>query len=196
LRAELEAAAAQSGPGALLERLRALDPVAAERIDPLNMRRVIRALEVCIVSGRPFSEQQGRRPTPYQTVTLGLSMPREALYVRADARIATMLAAGLVAETEALVARGHAWTLPAMSSLGYREIGACLRGETTRAESVVSFEQATHAYIRRQMTWFRPDKRIHWLDAALAPDTLATLAQREALTALAMGHDGSEIAPE
>jgi tRNA dimethylallyltransferase len=123
-------------------------------------------------------------------------MPREALYVRADARIGAMLAAGLVAETEALVARGYAWTLPAMSSLGYREVGAYLRGETPLAESVASFALATHAYIRRQMTWFRPDKRIHWLDAALAPDTLAILAQREALTALATDHDGSEIAPE
>ncbi len=195
LRAELEAEAAQRGLGALLERLRALDPIAAERIDALNARRLIRALEVCIVSGRPFSEQQGRRPTPYQTLALGLSMPREALYARADARIGAMLAAGLVAETEALVARGYAWSLPAMSSLGYREIGAYLRGEATLAEAVARFELATHAYIRRQMSWFRPDKRIHWLDAALAPDELAALTEQIALTALNPGH-GSEIAPE
>ena len=195
LRAELEAEAAQRGLGALLERLRALDPVAAERIDALNARRVIRALEVCIVSGRPFSEQQGRRPTPYHTVALGLTMPREALYARADARIGAMLAAGLVAETEALVARGYAWSLPAMSSLGYREIGAYLRGEATLAEAVLRFELATHAYIRRQMSWFRSDKRIHWLDAALAPDALSVQAQALTLAGLRMSR-GPEIASE
>lgn len=194
LRAELEAEAAQRGLGALLERLRALDPAAAERIDAQNARRLIRALEVCIVSGRPFSEQQGRRPTPYQTVLLGLSMPREALYARADARIAAMLAAGLVAETEGLVARGYAWSLPAMSSLGYREIGAYLRGEATLAEATARFERATHAYIRRQESWFRPDKRIHWLDATLTLDALATLAQQVALEELGAA-PGPKIAP-
>jgi tRNA dimethylallyltransferase len=187
LRAALEAEAAERGVGALLERLRALDPVAAARIDAQNPRRLLRALEVCIISGRPFSEQQGRRPTPYQAVLLGLSMPREALYTRADARIAQMLAAGLVAETEALVARGYDWSLPAMSSLGYREIGAYLRGELTLPAAVERFEQATHAYIRRQMTWFRPDQRIHWLDAALEPHLLITAAEQAALPALGAG---------
>ena len=190
LRADLEAEAAHGGPAALLERLRKLDPVAAARIDPQNVRRLIRALEVCIVSGRPFSEQQGSRPTPYRLGLLGLNMARDALYARADARIAAMLAAGLVAETEALVARGYAWSLPAMSSLGYREIGAYLRGEATLAEAVVRFEQATHAYIRRQLTWFRPDRRIAWLDAALPPDTLAAQAQAVALESL-----GARLSP-
>ncbi len=185
LRAELEAELAQRGSDALAERLRALDPVAATRIDTQNPRRLIRALEVCIASGRPFSEQQGKRPTPYREVMLGLTMAREALYARADTRIAAMLAAGVVAETEALVARGYSWSLPAMSSLGYREIGAYLRGETTLAEAVVQFEQATHAYTRRQMTWFRPDKRIIWLDATLPPDALAALAFDAARSGLA-----------
>ncbi len=184
LRAELEAEAAAHSPQALLERLRALDPAAAARIDPHNVRRMIRALEVCIVTSRPFSEQQGSRPTPYRTVMLGLNMARDALYARADARIAAMLAAGLVAETQALVARGYSWTLPSMSSLGYREMGAYLRGELTLAEAVVRFEQATHAYIRRQLTWFRPDARIHWLDAAQPLETLAAQAQAVAIETL------------
>jgi tRNA dimethylallyltransferase len=98
-----------------------------------------------------------------------------------------MLAAGLVAETEALVARGYPWSLPAMSSLGYREIGAYLRSEMSLAEAVTRFEQATHAYIRRQLTWFRSDKRIHWLDAAQPLDTLADTAQQAVVDALGMG---------
>lgn len=184
LRAELEAEVAQRGLSALVERLRALDPVAAGRIDLANPRRVIRALEVCIASGKPFSEQQGSRPTPYAPILLGLRMERDLLYARADARIAAMLAAGLVAETQALVARGYAWTLPSMSSLGYREIGAYLRGELPLDAARTRFEQATHAYVRRQMTWFRPDARIHWLDAALPPEALAEQALAVAAAAL------------
>jgi len=176
VRAELEAEAAAGGPAALHDRLAALDPIAAARIDPANTRRLIRALEVCIVSGRPFSEQQGARPTPYRPLLLGLNMERSSLYARADARVDAMLAAGLVDETRALVERGYGWQLPSMSSLGYREIGAYLRGEASLSDAVARLKLNTHAYIRRQLTWFRPDSRITWLDAALPTDHLADIA--------------------
>jgi tRNA dimethylallyltransferase len=176
LRAALEAEAASRGPSALLDRLAALDPVTAVRIDPRNVRRLIRALEVCILSGRPFSEQQGARPSLYRPLMLGLNMDRPALYARADVRVDAMLAAGLVDETRMLVGRGDAWTLPSMSSLGYREIGAYLRGETSLEDAVARFKLDTHAYIRRQLTWFRPDARITWLDVGLPPDVLAERA--------------------
>jgi len=181
LRAELEAQAATVGADALHQRLAARDPLAAASIAPTNLRRVIRALEVCLATGQPFSAQQGARPTPYRTLLIGLNMDRAALYTRADRRIDAMLAAGLVEETQSLLARGYGWELPAMSSLGYREIAAYLRGETTLAVATEHFKLATHAYIRRQLTWFRPDTRIHWLDAALPLETLAT--QTEALVA-------------
>ncbi|MGH2517050.1 MAG: tRNA (adenosine(37)-N6)-dimethylallyltransferase MiaA [Ktedonobacterales bacterium] len=176
LRAELEAEAAAQGAAALHARLAAFDPVAAARIDPANTRRLVRALEVCIVSGRPFSEQQGARPTPYRPLLLGLNMERQALYARADARVDAMLAAGLVEETRGLVERGYDWRLPSMSSLGYREIGTYLRGEAALAEAVERLKLNTHAYIRRQLTWFRPDARIIWLDAALPAEELAEAA--------------------
>jgi tRNA dimethylallyltransferase len=176
LRAALEAEAAAQGAASLHARLAALDPLAAARIAPANVRRVVRALEVCLVTGQPFSAQQGARPTPYRTLLLGLNMERAALYARADARIEAMLAAGLVEETRGLVARGYGWELPAMSSLGYREIGAYLRGEATLQEAIVRFKLATHAYIRRQLTWFRPDARIAWLNAALPAAVLAEQA--------------------
>ena len=176
LRAELEAEAAIQGTAALHARLAALDPAAAAQIAPTNARRVIRALEVCLVTGHPFSEQQGARPTPYRTLLLGLNMDRAALYARADARIDAMVAAGVVEETAGLVARGYDWRLPSMSSLGYREIGAYLRGEFSLDEAVERFKLATHRYIRRQLTWFRPDARVTWLDAAQPLDTLAAKA--------------------
>jgi len=173
LRAELEMLLAKEGVATLHARLAALDPVAAERIDARNPRRLIRALEVCLVTGKPFSEQQGARPAPYRPLFFGLNMERGALYDRADARIAAMLAAGLIAETEALLARGYGWELPSMSSLGYREVGAYLRGEMTLDEAITRFKLATHGYIRRQLTWFRRDERINWLAAALPSGALA-----------------------
>ena len=176
LRAELEAEAAARGAAALHQRLATLDPTAAAQIAPTNVRRVIRALEVCLVTDRPFSEQQGARPTPYRTLLLGLNMDRAALYGRADARIDGMLAAGVVEETAGLVARGYDWRLPSMSSLGYREIGAYLRGEATLGAAVERLKLNTHAYIRRQLTWFRPDTRIIWLYAGRPAEELAALA--------------------
>jgi tRNA dimethylallyltransferase len=173
LRAELEDLLAREGVAALHARLAALDPVTAKRIDARNPRRLIRALEVCLVTGRSFSEQQSARPTSYRPIFFGLNTERDALYARADARSDAMLAAGLVTETEALLTRGYGWELPSMSSLGYREVGAYLRGEATLDEAMARFKQATHGYIRRQLTWFRRDERLEWLDAALPSETLA-----------------------
>jgi tRNA dimethylallyltransferase len=172
LRAELEREAAEHGVESLHARLAAIDPAAATRIAPHNQRRLVRALEVCLVTGRPFSEQQGAHPVPYRTLRLGLNMDRPLLYARADGRVDAMLAAGLVEEARGLVARGYGWSLPSMSSLGYREIGAYLRGEVALEHAVARLKLDTHAYIRRQLTWFRADRRIRWLDAALPLPTL------------------------
>jgi tRNA dimethylallyltransferase len=169
LRRELEAQAAQEGIAALHHRLATLDPAGAARIDPNNLRRVIRALEVCLVSGQAFSEQQGARPSPYRPLLLSLTCERALLYQRADQRVDTMLADGLVDEVRRLVAEGYDWKLPAMTGLGYGEIGAYLRGETTLEAAIERLKLNTHGYIRRQYTWFRPDARIHWLDSS-APD--------------------------
>ena len=188
LRAELEATAATHGLDALYRRLAELDPVAAARIDRSNPRRLVRALEVCLVTGRPFSEQQQRvNPPGYHLLMLGLNMDRQALYARADSRIDSMMANGLLREVEALVAAGYGWSLPSMSSLGYRELGGYLRGQLTLAEAVTRFKLDTHAYIRRQLSWFRADPRIRWLDAALSSDELATEAAVEVRHWLAAG---------
>jgi tRNA dimethylallyltransferase len=172
LRARLEAIATEQGTAALHAQLAALDPVAAAHIDAANPRRLVRALEVCLVSGRPISEQQETHPTPYQTLKMGLSLERAELYRRADQRIDMMISAGLVEETRGLVECGYSWELPSMSSLGYREMGSYLRHEISLEAATERFKLDTHQYIRRQLTWFRSEKTITWLDAGLPLESL------------------------
>jgi tRNA dimethylallyltransferase len=163
LRAELEAFAADKGKAALYERLVAVDPQAATAIHPNNVRRVIRALEVYLVSGTPISVLQQKKPPPYQFLRLGLAMPREKLYPRADTRVEAMLTDGFVDEVRALLARGYARNLPAMTGVGYAELAAHLSGECTYAEAVQRTKFNTHDFIRRQEVWFRGhDHGILW----------------------------------
>jgi len=170
LRAALEREAEERGEAALHHWLAALDPQAAARIDPRNVRRVVRALEVCLTAGRPISALQARRPPPYRILRLGLTMPRELLYRRLDQRVERMMAQGLVEEVQGLVARGYSLTLPAMSGLGYRQIGLYLQGEITLEEAVALIKRETRRFVRQQYTWFRlDDAAIRWLDASL-PD--------------------------
>jgi tRNA dimethylallyltransferase len=158
--------AAQQGPAALHALLAERDPQTAEAIPPANVRRVIRALEVCLATGQPFSAQQRAQPPDWQMVHLALTTERQRLYAWADARVDAMLAAGLVEEVQRLVASGYGWQLPAMSSLGYRQIGAYLRGEMTLAAAIERLKFDTHGFIRKQLIWFRADARLTWLDAA------------------------------
>jgi tRNA dimethylallyltransferase len=166
LRAELEAQAEREGHEALHARLSRLDPIAAKKIDPRNVRRVVRALEVCLVTGRPISEQQGKQPPPYHILQIGLTMEREALYARADARIEAMMAAGLEDEVNQLVEAGYGWELPAMSGLGYGQFRPYLEGAATLKDVVIEIKRATRRFIRHQYNWFRPtDPAIRWFDA-------------------------------
>jgi tRNA dimethylallyltransferase len=156
---------------ALFERLRELDPEAAARMDPRNVRRTIRALEVCVTTGERFSELGRASPPPYRITQIGLTMSRPELYVRIDARVDRMMEQGLVAEVEALVKRGYSWSLPSMSGLGYREMGAYLRGEVLLDEAVANIKRDTRDFVRRQYAWFRlKDERIHWFEARMPVD--------------------------
>lgn len=179
LRARLEAEAQEEGYQGLWRRLYDLDPVAASRIDGRNLRRVIRALEVIQHTGRPFSQQQGSSDAPYRMLNLGLTLDRDLLYARADARIAQMIGAGWIAEVSDLLRMGYAPELPAFSSLGYREIVAYLQGEAILEESIRQIQAATRRFIRHQYRWFSPrDSGIHWLDAAsYEPDEVIRLVR-------------------
>ncbi|MCX7681455.1 MAG: tRNA (adenosine(37)-N6)-dimethylallyltransferase MiaA [Anaerolineae bacterium] len=167
LRAALEAQAAQEGPGALYARLASLDPTAAQRIDPRNVRRVIRALEVCLLTSRPISEQQRKQPPAYSILQIGLTMERALLYARADRRVEQMIAAGLEDEVRRLVEAGYGWHLPAMSSLGYAQFRPYFEGRATLEDVVREIKRATRRFIRHQYNWFRlTDPAIRWFDVA------------------------------
>ncbi len=170
LRAELEAQAAREGSERLHARLAALDPAAAARIDSRNVRRVIRALEVCLAAGRPISELQRKSPPPFGIYRLGVDRPRPELYARVDARVDAMLAAGLVEETRRLAEAGYAWDLPAMTGLGYRQVGQHLRGEISLDEAATLLRRGTRRFIHQQSTWFRrDDPAIRWVDPGRVP---------------------------
>jgi tRNA dimethylallyltransferase len=145
--------------------LRYLDPEKGTEIHPNNLRRVIRALEVTLVSGRPISHLQRKKTPPYAICWLGLYREREELYARIDARVEQMMAAGLLAEVKGLQAAGYGWLLPSMSGLGYRQLLDYLAGELTLAEAVERIKFETHRLARQQDTWFRrDDERITWFD--------------------------------
>lgn len=165
LRASLEDAEGRLGPGYLHGRLAVLDPAAAARIHPRNVRRLVRALEVTLVTGRPVTAQQGCATPPCPVVMVGLSMARPRLYERIEARVDAQIAAGLVEETRRLLARGIPSQAPSMQALGYREVAGWLRGEYTFPEAVRRIKRNTRRFAKRQLTWFRRDPRIIWVDA-------------------------------
>jgi tRNA dimethylallyltransferase len=168
LRRDLEARARAEGWQVLQGDLAAVDPVSAARIDPRNVRRVIRALEVFHATGRPFSAWQKPVTPPVRSVQIGLHLERQALYQRIDARIDHWMSHGFVSEVQSLLARGYAPSLPSMSGLGYREVALFLAGEIDLDAATAQFKQATHQYAKRQMTWFGRKPDIVWLDAASA----------------------------
>jgi tRNA dimethylallyltransferase len=165
LRAALENWAVEIGSHGLHARLASLDPQAAAQMDYRNLRRTVRALEVILGTGRLFSAQRGRAPALFQTLLLGLTRPRPELYARIDARIDAMLAAGFVAEVQALLDRGYSCELPTLSAIGYREIIACLQGEISQEEAVARMKRSTRRFVRRQANWFKEsDPDIHWFE--------------------------------
>jgi tRNA dimethylallyltransferase len=165
LRRALYAQAEEDGPEGLHTRLRELDPAAADRIDVRNVRRVIRALEVCLVTGKPISQQQAKAPPPFRILMLGLALPRPELYRRIDERVERMIESGLEEEVRALVAAGYDFGLPAMSGVGYGQFAPYLSGEVPLTAVVQEIKRVTRRFVRQQSNWFRrDDTRIHWLD--------------------------------
>jgi tRNA dimethylallyltransferase len=171
LRQELRQEAERHGPQALHARLQEVDPEAAANIDPHNVRRVIRALEVHQELKEPISRLQQRRPPPYRILKIGLTMDRQELYRRIDQRVDSMVERGLLAEVQSLVAEGYGYDLPAMSGLGYQQMGMYLRGEVDLPTAIRKIKSETHRFVRQQYKWFRlDDQTIHWFDMGEEPD--------------------------
>ena len=165
LRNELEQQKEEYGAEWLHDKLKDLDPVAAEKIDARNYRRTIRALEVIITTGKKFSEQRGQSDSPYHLVTIGLTRPRDELYQRVDQRIEMMFANGFIDEVKSLLDKGYSPTLPTMSAIGYRECVSVIGGELTEEQAKVQIRRATRIYVRRQANWFKAsDPNIHWFN--------------------------------
>ncbi|HSL28833.1 MAG TPA: tRNA (adenosine(37)-N6)-dimethylallyltransferase MiaA [Anaerolineales bacterium] len=162
-RRELERLTEERGVYWLYERLQSLDAVAAEKIDPRNYRRTIRALEVIMRTGRKFSEQRGQGESPYRLITIGLTRSRAELYERVDARIDAMFAAGFLDEVKELLAQGYSPSLPPMSAIGYREAVRVIQGEWNEAQAKAEMRRATRVFVRRQANWFKEsDPNVKW----------------------------------
>ncbi|WP_081839120.1 tRNA (adenosine(37)-N6)-dimethylallyltransferase MiaA [Thermogemmatispora carboxidivorans] len=161
----------------LVAELERRDPRAAARIDRRNARRVIRALEVCLLTGRPFSEQQGAPAPLYESLLLGIHWPRAELYRRIDQRVDERLRQGMVDEVRRLLAQGLSHERLEALGLEYRFIGRLLRGEyENEAEMAAQLKHAIHDFARRQLSWFRRDQRILWLEG---PDLERAAAEVE-----------------
>ena len=172
VRARLEDELAEAGVTALRQRLSAVDPAAADLIEPNNRRRIVRALEVAELTGRPFSATMPRRDHVLPTVVIGLAVDRPLLDERIAQRVHEMWALGLVAEVESLLPQGLREGRTASKALGYSQVIAMLKGQTSAEEAQTATAVATRRYARRQDSWFRADRRVVWLpfDARDLPD--------------------------
>jgi tRNA dimethylallyltransferase len=163
LRRTLENWAKEIGKHKLHEHLVTLDPIAGSEIDPTNLRRTVRAMEVIFSTGRRFSEQRRRTPPPYHILLIGLSRPRSELYARVDARIENMIKNGFIEEVKNLLDEGYSPNLPSLSAIGYREICAYLENKIPLQAAITEMKRKTRLFIRRQANWFKTnDTEINW----------------------------------
>lgn len=167
IRERLERAARDHGVSHLHQRLREIDPAAARRIGVNDLYRITRAIEVWELTGEPISSHQARHGfanRSYDCLTLGISMDRAELYAAIDRRFDEMIGQGLVEEVRSLLAAGYRADRPPLGSIGYQQIAAHLRGEMGLAEAVEIAKRESRRFAKRQLTWFRADREIVWLD--------------------------------
>lgn len=172
VREKYQAILDQEGRDALHARLLAVDPVSAAKLNKNDTRRVIRALEVYDLTGRPFSSQKmpDEKDAPYDFRLFAMDFPREALYARIERRVDEMMDAGLLFEVEGLLKSGVPLSAQAMQGLGYKELAPCILENAPLPDAVALIKQRTRNYAKRQLTWFRADKRIRWIPSDLGAD--------------------------
>jgi tRNA dimethylallyltransferase len=186
VRARLRARAEEHGPGYLHEVLARLDPEAAGRIAARDTPKLIRAIEVCVLAGKPISDlhRAGRpRLEGYRPIKIGLSPPRPALYDRIESRIDAMLKSGWMEEVKRLVESGISVQSKPFQFIGYSQLRTHVAGVITLEEAVKAIRQATRRYAKRQLTWFRKESNVHWLegfgDEEKVRDAVLTYVQQE-----------------
>lgn len=168
LREELNELAKQHGSQYLLDILKEFDPVSAQRLHPGNLRRIVRAIEFYRTTGIPISEHQEmtkQKESRYEPLMLCVKWDREVLYDRINKRVDIMLNDGLLDEVKRLMEMGYTKELNSMKGIGYKEIIDYFEGNMSLEDTVNLIKQSSRRYAKRQLTWFRRDKRIHWLDA-------------------------------
>jgi tRNA dimethylallyltransferase len=167
-RKQLREEAEAIGVNALHERLKSVDPAFAATIHPNDMRRIERGLEVYEIAGRPLSDlhrEHQEQTDPIETVQVAIDWPRDELYRRVEARVDQMLAGGFVEEVQQLLDTGHGPDIERLRSRGHPELAAHLRGECTLEEVATLIKRNTRHLAKRQLSWFRPDERVHWIPA-------------------------------
>jgi len=194
-RARLTDELARLGPAALHARLATLDPDAAAAILPGNGRRIVRALEVIEISGRPFTATMPSYEQVRPAVQIGLTLPRPGLDLRIAARVDRMWQAGLEAEVRRLAAQGLREGITASRALGYQQLLRHLDGECTLDEARAETIKATKRFARRQESWFRRDPRVHWLDATDPETPEKHLLEKALITIRPPGWCGEAPAP-
>lgn len=173
----------EENPQKALERLRMCDPSTAARLHVNDRKRIVRALEVFECSGKPLSAygddfiNAGGKSAPFEPLLIGLNMERSALYERIDRRVDAMFARGLVKEARRICERGYARSLPAMQSIGYRQLFLHFDGECTLEEARAQIKLDTRHFAKRQLTWFLRDKRITWRDLTAFDDVYKPFLQ-------------------
>lgn len=185
-REELEKIAEAEGIGVLVERLRAVDPDAAQSIHPSNRKRIIRALEVYLETGKTFTQHNRESqllPPKYRPIWIGVDyVNRATLYSRIDRRVDEMFKAGLVGEVQRLLNSGVPANATSMQAIGYKELTAFIRGEASLDAAREDIQRASRRYAKRQRTWFRRNSAVHWIERTDTTDFNAVLTQ--ALTLL------------
>ena len=162
-RTSLEQQAKETGYEILHRQLEDIDPIAAERIDARNVRRVIRALEIYHVTGLPPSQLRSKSPPDFDVLKIGLTLPRDQLYARIDARIEEMMEAGWLDEVETLLSLNIPQGAPSMSAIGYAQLAEYLQGKVELDEALAETRRLTRQFVRRQANWFKPeDPSINW----------------------------------
>ncbi len=188
IRVELEQLAVTAGAAEIHEKLNAIDPETAARLHPNDLHRTIRALEVCLITGDKFSSfhaadssEQACGSNFVPSGIYALTLPRENLYNRVNNRVDTMVQNGLEAEARHLLSKGYTRDLPSLNTLGYKEMNSYIHGESNLEEAIETIKMMTRRYAKRQLTWFRAEPEIEWIDLSIIglADAAARIVQAQ-----------------